>query len=388
MPLKCLHHGTAIFAFDFDAAAWAQLKEDNRKERFLTMPCCQGLAIPKVSKRGTQFFAHKQADECSIASAPESAEHLSAKTLVCQAAREAGWTADTEVRGQTPNGEEWIADVLATKGNTKVAIEIQWSPQSTDETKRRQRRYAESGVRAIWLLRHPNLLMERETPTFSLAATVDMAKAKIQIPAWNFDWERGAVNIRKIVQAHNWQQSIQLGEFVRGALSGKLKFSPSIGQPLPVYLKIATVCCPHCDDMTTIVQNVTVNQSDRFAWLPDINLDLVKLNYFTEAQYVPLVAEMLPPELLRQHGIGAVKQHSFKVIYGGHLERYKVFMNHCIHCDQPLETDVKFEFRRSIKDVCLYQITMSPTFIRFFKNDVRRWWFNMDSGGSIGNADQ
>ena len=96
MPLKCLHHQNPIFAFDYDEAGWDQLKASHRAEPCLTMACCGAKAILKVSKLGTRFFAHHAIVYCS--SATETEEHLLAKTLVCQAARAAGWSADTDVK--------------------------------------------------------------------------------------------------------------------------------------------------------------------------------------------------------------------------------------------------------------------------------------------------
>jgi hypothetical protein len=64
-----------------------------------------------------------------------------------------GWNVEVEKRGVSPSGEEWIADIYAEKDKFKIAIEVQWSPQTFIETRRRQGKYAQSGVRCAWLLR-------------------------------------------------------------------------------------------------------------------------------------------------------------------------------------------------------------------------------------------
>ena len=166
MPLKCLLDGKPIFAFALSESDWDALKEENRNLRHLRIACCEAKVTPKTSKLGTQFFAHGRTE--GYASPAETAEHLLAKAMIAKAAKDAGWEVDTEVSGCTPSGEQWVADVLATKGKARIAIEVQWSRQDQEETKRRQERYRQSGVRGLWLLRHPTLLLEKDTPTFRL----------------------------------------------------------------------------------------------------------------------------------------------------------------------------------------------------------------------------
>jgi competence CoiA-like predicted nuclease len=137
--------------FDLSPDEWRALEAENRAARQLGLPCCSSRAVLKRSNLGTQFFAHKAASDCSTA--PETETHLRLKRMVVEAARAHGWDAETEVVGVAPSGERWKADVLARDGRHVVAVEIQWSAQTVEEARRRQARYASSGVRCLWLLR-------------------------------------------------------------------------------------------------------------------------------------------------------------------------------------------------------------------------------------------
>ena len=116
MPLRCLniHDGKSLLAFDLTPTEWDQLRADNLKKRHLCLPCCNAGVALKTSKLGTRFFAHKRVGDCLVTG--ETEHHLRLKTIAVEIARSFGWNADTEVRGKTPGSEEWIADMLATKG--------------------------------------------------------------------------------------------------------------------------------------------------------------------------------------------------------------------------------------------------------------------------------
>ena len=80
-------------------------------------------------------------------------EHLRLKALVAQAAAAADWTVAVEHVAQG-----WVADVLASSAQMRVAFEVQWSRQSLADYERRQARYADDGVRGVWLVRAPPAL--------------------------------------------------------------------------------------------------------------------------------------------------------------------------------------------------------------------------------------
>ena len=163
MPLRCLGpDGQSVQSFDLSEAEWSALGRENLRLRQLRMPCCDASVVMKVSTRGLKFFAHKSRGPCQTA--PETEAHLALKTLAVRATRRAGWTCSTEASGSSPTGETWTADVLAHKGEAKVAIEIQWSPQTNEESLYRQERYRQSGVRCLWLFRRLGFPVSKDFP--------------------------------------------------------------------------------------------------------------------------------------------------------------------------------------------------------------------------------
>ena len=216
--------------------------EAKKKTSSFQMACCGAEAILKTNELGTQFFAHKSKSASCSASDGESQEHQFAKYLVCRTLHELGWNVQAEKRGFTPDGKLWIADVYAEKGTTKVAVEIQWSPQSFVETQLRQEAYQMSGVQGgvahhfaddlrqeayqmsgvqgLWLMRDPKgkknaltgdyAFRTRALPVFTLAVVNDeMRIYDIWISSSKFKYE---------------QVSMALVDFIKTFARQKLNF--------------------------------------------------------------------------------------------------------------------------------------------------------------------
>jgi hypothetical protein len=165
MPLVGLVDGERVVSSLLTTEQWAALKADIRaKRRALVLPC--GLpGHAKTSKLGTAYFAHNAGgDQCSAGETPQ---HLLAKSLILQAIAAVGWTAEPEVAG-----DGWVADVMATRGSTRVVFEVQWSRQSREDYRHRQQRYQDAGIASIaWFARHTDGLsaVDQSLPVFGLA---------------------------------------------------------------------------------------------------------------------------------------------------------------------------------------------------------------------------
>lgn len=137
MPLSAIVDGELVCAPLVDRTRWSDLRHT-----IVTLTCGHS-GFPRVSGLGTQHFAHTRGSECQHA---ESAEHLHLKALAAAAAAAAGWSVATEVRG-----DGYVADVLAVRGESRVALEVQRSRQVLHEYQRRQAHYEQAGIRCVWL---------------------------------------------------------------------------------------------------------------------------------------------------------------------------------------------------------------------------------------------
>jgi hypothetical protein len=162
LPLRAISNSKNLNAFEYEESSWQTLKT-TYKSLNLRLPCCNAPAIPKTSKLGNFFFAHKNRNECN--SEPESAEHIYLKSIIAKAAVNAGWSVVTEFPGQSKDDERWIADVYCEKDKARVALEIQLSYITYEALKLRNQRYRNSGVRAAWFILNTKFNANYTTPS-------------------------------------------------------------------------------------------------------------------------------------------------------------------------------------------------------------------------------
>ena len=285
------------------------------------MPCCSSQVILKRSSRGTQFFAHKVIGQCSTA--PETETHLRLKRLAVERARANGWDAGTEVAGTTPEGEQWKADVLAHRGKHKVAIEIQWSPQTNEETVRRQYRYAQSGVRCLWLLRQTRIPCDLTLPAAGIGG----------------DARQGLV---ARVPTGYGEQQVSMEEFLDAAFSRRLRFGVPLGASARVSILTGNVDCWHCGAKTQIVTGVELcfgPHSYQFS-VPNLG-------------HYPELFEIIRAHLPTGPLIGAIK-HRFSKTQERHY-----LSNGCAHCNVLIGEFYEHEGRFDEIDACTFTICIT-----------------------------
>ncbi len=219
MPLKAYRDSQVIIAPLLSSVQWEQLRAEVKAGTVvLRMPCCDAGCYPRVSKLGTRHFVHRPGGHCGAEG--ETLDHLLAKSQAALGGQDAGYTVETEAQG-----EGWRADVLAVRGEARIAIEIQWSMQTLEETELRQERYAADGVRCVWLFRKlpRGARPRRDVPMFALGGserTCPMVEGK------------------------------SLREFVAELLRGHYKFC-DVARALPtqsVRIEIASCRCWRCHE--------------------------------------------------------------------------------------------------------------------------------------------
>jgi hypothetical protein len=152
MPLRAIVDGKQVVAPLLTSDEWSELKNAVQSgQKSVVMPCCGGSGHLRMSKRGLKHFAHNPgAQRTAACEIHETKEHLLAKAEIAIACKEAGYVPVTEAAEL-----DWRADVLATRGNNRIAFEVQWSQQTLEETLKRQERYRKAGIRCCWLFRNP-----------------------------------------------------------------------------------------------------------------------------------------------------------------------------------------------------------------------------------------
>lgn len=313
MPLRCVDEaGYHIHSFALDTEQWTLLKAKNRANKHLSMPCCSRGVVLKTSPLGTRFFAHSRRGDC--ASKPESAEHLMLKSQVAMAIAAAGWEVATEVRGVSREGQLWIADVMATRGNKRFAVEIQWSKQSHKVTVDRDSRYRYSGVRCLWLFRQKPI---RTSSVPAMQVTQDK-NGEFAVLIGNRELMNPLVSsIESMVPVNPTRVPIEA--FITRVFSGSNLWFGVFRKGHRVQIKLSgrSGQCQECLGGITVVTSL---------WVIDpISGNSLSVEPNQMAEFSTLL-DQIDPELSHRHGIGPFKRTSDSSWGGGGL------LNTCPHC--------------------------------------------------------
>ena len=358
MPLSCFDEsGKRVQAFDLDDAQWKALKDKNRKYGHLRMPCCDTHVVLKQSKQETRFFAHKKVGPCLTAA--ESDEHRQLKILAIEAARSCGWEAETEVPGISPSGEPWQADVLATKGNAKVAIEVQWSGQADEETLRRQRRYRDSGIRGLWLLRQPGFPVMEELPAVCIGGTMEEGFHAL------LPFQRSRMTRIDRLNQQGWKTVMSMSDFLNAAFSRKLTWGKitDIFTDAELEVFVSEANCEHCGVITDIIVGLDIKVAEE-----RIDVSLLELTAYQKL--IDEVRENLPTSFDQSH---------LKMRYG-RIRGKRYFSNGCLGCDRIYGDFYLAGYRNEAKVACSFPIGLTGDWLECLKASDEwedwelEWW--------------
>ena len=336
MSLRCQgQEDKNIHAFELSEPQWQELREVNARQKHLRMPCCDTSVVLKTSKLGTQFFAHQRKGPCTTK--PESAEHLMIKSIVAKTLAQCGWDVSTEIRGQSSEGEDWVADVIASKGSSRFAVEIQWSRQAIQETYARQSRYKQSGIKALWLFRHdfPN---DEDVPAVKVLQVQD-GSFRVMFPSFEVHHYQGGS------YPGQTPHFIGLEEFIRAVCERRFWYGVfRTGEVATANFKGAFIKCWRCEEWTNVVSEVDITSTNNPSPLT-INL--------SELGEAPLLQELLPLDNLKQFKVGRIMNRYSKTVGGEYLA------NGCTHCDALQGNHFLHDITHRLKVITTHQFTIT-----------------------------
>lgn len=340
MPLRCFDPtvNSDIQSFDLSADDWQALAVANKNQRHLRMPCCSALVTLKTSKLGTQFFAHKVRDRCTAPA--ETEEHRCLKQMAVDAARRNGWIARTEEIGRTHSGEEWRADVLAEKGSVRVAVEIQWSRQTFEETHRRQRQYAQSKVRCLWLVRSGwrHFIPGKELPFVEIGGGSKEGFCAV-VPGS--------------------KASLPMRDFLDATFAGRFKYNelPHIAN-VSVHAKDMT--CLTCMTKNLIITRVHID----FGIYGNAGVDLIVAEFSESRDLFKVIEVRLPKEY-----IALIKPRKSSA------SRSEYLSQGCSHCDTPMGAPHETVSWKDTRILCRFFLKLDGRWHSFLKtSDLAHQW--------------
>ena len=212
------------------------------------MPCCDKSVVLKTSSRGTRFFAHSVKKGCDWK--PETEVHRTLKNMALTVALAAGWEARSEVSGADPDGNKWTADVSAVKDGRKLAVEVQWSGQTVEETRNRQRRYERSGVTGVWLFRQSGFPVEEGLPAVCIGGSPEDG-LKALIP------RHGYYRAQDRRDFSRWSQVLEPEDFFEGLFENRMIWGLGSLSEIAMRVETDVVDCWKCDRNTRLVTGLS-----------------------------------------------------------------------------------------------------------------------------------
>lgn len=376
MPFSAVINNSKIYSFKIKESEWEEYKKD--KSKYFSMNCCSSKAILKTSKFGTQFFAHSPKSDCNL-SVKESIEHQYCKYIIAKTLHSLGWNVEAEKSGETPTGKKWFADIFAEKNNSKVCIEVQWSPQTAEETDSRTQVYEESGLKCLWFVRIPRMGQKYD---FELDEILEKYNHKSNVLFLNKEKDNSfSVSGFKVpvqIQTGNSSQistkfqSIELSSFLKLMLKTKT-IRKLYASQLEKYITISYYQkrCHSCAKFTNIVSGVQV-----FTFIDNIRWKLADFPIYRNSNASFFNDESVQSFLNSESNV--YKFGRIKSRYSATRKQFYVSSG-CYNCDALMgnfyiPTELKYS---KVHQTSLQQISL----IKYFNNYIfsAKVWYMFES---------
>jgi hypothetical protein len=265
----------------------------------------------------------------------ETKQHHDLKQLAAAVGKSEGWTATMEAAETTLNGKRWIADVLLERDGRRVAVEVQWSPQSQDAYINRQNIYAASGVEVVWMHR-----------TRRLRPSAEVMEGRVT--------EASDGGYEVFLEGYPGQV-LPAEDFVRSALNGSLKFGFSSSDPVNVHILAAEAECWHreCDGVYKVIPmlGITIGNpkfSDPSKVKLGIGLSEIGRYQVAKAKLLSILCDL--------GGWEHVKERYSKTMQESYLSCG------CPKCNRILGDHFTIDYIYDAVQVAMYQATMETLF--------------------------
>jgi competence protein CoiA len=172
-----------------------------------------------------------------------------------------------------------IADVLARRSVSStngIAFEVQWSPQTAETTQDRTDRYTRHGLRSLWLMRRPPLLVSKTTPIARLVPNGD--GFDVYLPSAYTITFRDILNSRELNELDSsWRRCGTLTDFVKGVVSGRFRFGVAENFALRIVVRGAPQHCIHCRRAIKAASSITLDLGHLHPDYPDFRVGINEL---------------------------------------------------------------------------------------------------------------
>lgn len=284
MPFVCLLDGERIDSIGYSANEWQELKENYRSKK-LTMICCGADVIPKTSAYGTQFFAHKARIGCAFKD--KNSEYMYLVYTIIKSVQEIGWSYQVYHESEP----DYISDIMIFNDKVKIYFDIRLSSKDFENWKEdyanhNQVRLNNGNTQFVYLMpkscgnslsnygfREFSDIREKKHPIFTIKFNKDNDEEK-------FFEVIDILNIEDILKISSKLISIEISDFVKYLLMGKIQNPTRNKSEISISVKYSRICCQSCRNFTSFILGFQIFLNIKNRKIDLFFVDRKKLNVY------------------------------------------------------------------------------------------------------------